>query len=472
MNKKNTVYILLCLILIIAYIYFEPHLFRLIRKPQLGSINNIEPVRQGDRILILAPHPDDEAIGCAGIIQQAVRVGADIHILYFTNGDTNQLAFMVYEKRITFRKGEFIHMGRVRRAEAIKAMKLLGIDEDKLIFLGYPDFGTFTIFRDFWQGNKSYKSIATRVSSVPYKENFSFGKPYIGGSILEDIKNILKEYQPNKIFVSHPTDWNNDHKALYLFLQIALADLKQELPPPKIYPYLVHWKGWPLPRHYHPGLPLSPPEEFRGSTLYWSKYELTPQELEIKHKAILCYKSQTESSAFYLLSFARKNELLADFPEIYLDSPTQEKQISLKGQILPFFALSKKTSDSDALLKGGGCASYTLGDNSLLIHINKEKDSRRIFKTVIYLFGYNHKTPFAQMPKILIITRYNKFKVRDGKKVINPQGTVIELEPEELILKIPLSVLGNPDFILASVRTNMSSFCVDSRGFRKINLRR
>lgn len=470
MNKK-IIFILLCLILTATYVYFRLHPSALTRESQSSGMNNIELIKHSDRILILVPHPDDETISCAGIIQEALRVGADIHILYFTNGDTNQLAFIVYEKRITFRKGEFIHMGRVRRTEAIKAMKLLGLEEDKLIFLGYPDFGTFAILREFWQCDKPYKSIATRVSSVPYKENFSFGKPYIGESILEDIKNILKKYQPNKIFVSHPTDWNNDHKALYLFLQIALADLNQELPPPKIYPYLIHWRGWPLPRHYHPELSLLPPEGFRGSALHWSKYELTLQELEKKHKAILCYRSQTQSSAFYLLSFARKNELFADFPEIDITSPTQEKQISLNERILSFFDLSKETSDSDILIKNSCSISYALSDKSLLIRINKERNIQRTFKTVIYLFGYNYKTPFAQMPKILIITRYNKFKLRDGKKVINPQDVVIELEPEELILKIPLSILGNPDFILASVRSNVGGSYVDSRGFRKINLR-
>ncbi len=471
MHKKK-VHILLWLILAVACLFSLALIFRLIRRPPLGVITNIEPVRPGDRILILAPHPDDEAIGCAGIIQQALDRGADIRILYFTNGDTNQLAFIVYEKRITFRKGEFIHMGKVRRAEAIKAMKFLGVDEDKLIFLGYPDVGTFTIFRGFWQADKPYKSLATRVSSVPYKENFSFGKPYTGESILEDIKSIVRQYRPTKIFVSHPTDWNNDHKALNLFLQIALADLKQELPPPKIYPYLVHWGKWPLPRHYRPGLHLSPPKEFRGSALSWSKYELAPQEIEKKHKTILCYKSQTESSAFYLLAFARKNELFSDFPEINLCPEKQKKQISSKERPRSFFGFSKGRAGSDTLPGGAGYVNYALSGDSLSLRINKGINNHRILKTAIYLFGYSHKTPFAQMPKIFLATRQNKFKMRDGRKVINPQGMVIELGPKELILKVPLGILGNPDFILASVRTNAGGICVDSRGFRKINLKR
>src|SRR4030042_2929508 len=92
----------------------------------------IGPFKAEDRVLILAPHPDDEAIGCAGIIQQALKAGSEVHVVYLTNGDHNEFAFIVYEKRITLRKGEFIHMGEGRRKEAVKAMKLLGLNENDL----------------------------------------------------------------------------------------------------------------------------------------------------------------------------------------------------------------------------------------------------------------------------------------------------------------------------------------------------
>jgi len=198
---------------------------------------SIEPIEKSDRILILAPHPDDETIGCAGIIQQAIAVGARLEVVYMTNGDHNEISFIVYEKRLTLRKGEFIHMGEVRRKEAINAMKQLGLSEDKLIFLGYPDFGTFKIFTQYWQAKRPFRDLLTRISSVPYKENLSFGAPYTGESILSDLKKALLTYKPNKIFVSHPLDTNVDHRTLYLFLQIALLDLNKEVSCSKIYPY-------------------------------------------------------------------------------------------------------------------------------------------------------------------------------------------------------------------------------------------
>ena len=300
LNKRIIILFLLALCFPVAAMAMQP-------APKQRDPAGEALIKKGDRILILAPHPDDEAIACAGVIQDAISKGAEVKIVYLTNGDHNQVSFIVYEKRLPFLKGEFIHMGEVRMNEAKKAMNLLGLDESNLIFLGYPDFGTFAILRGYWGNDRPYQSMLTHISNVPYKTNLSFNAPYIGDSILNDIKNVLIIYKPNKIFVSHPADVNVDHKSLYLFLQVALADLEGQIPNPKVYPYLIHCLGWPSPRHYHPELSLEPPKKFINDQINWLKFDLTDKQLEMKHQAILSYRSQTESSAFYLLSFARKN---------------------------------------------------------------------------------------------------------------------------------------------------------------------
>jgi len=436
------------------------------------DIGRVEPFGKDDRILILAPHPDDETICCAGVIQQAKEAGAKIEIVYLTNGDHNQIAFIVYEKRLTFRTGEFLHMGQVRHREAVSAMKLLGLDEDKLIFLGYPDFGTFAIFNRYWQAQKPFRSLLTRISSVPYKNDFSFGAPYIGESILHDLEKIILSYKPTKIFVSHPADVNVDHKALYLFLQVSLRDLKNKIPQPKVYPYLVHCLGWPKPRHYHPELGSTPPESFMDSQINWSGLSLTPQELERKHQAILCYRSQTETSAFYLLSFARKNELFGDYPEIELS-----RQISLKESSPAFFGFSKMFTNlsaeegvlaNDSLIESYGEVSYAVVDNCLFIRVTKDKELIRRFSLILYIFGFSEKTPFAAMPKIRIVTKHEKFRVFDGKRRINPDNIRLDLSSDDLVLRIPLAVLGNPDFILTSVKAHGGKLPVSATGFRRI----
>jgi N-acetyl-1-D-myo-inositol-2-amino-2-deoxy-alpha-D-glucopyranoside deacetylase len=42
-----------------------------------------------DRLLILAPHPDDESIATGGLIQVARGVGAAVRVIVLTDGDNN-----------------------------------------------------------------------------------------------------------------------------------------------------------------------------------------------------------------------------------------------------------------------------------------------------------------------------------------------------------------------------------------------
>jgi len=447
----------------------------------LTGMSELEPFGKGERVLIMAPHPDDETIGCAGIIQKALAAGAEVNVVYLTNGDYNQASFIVYEKRLTFRTSEFIHMGEVRHQEAVKAMKLLGLDESRLVFLGYPDFGTFAIFRYFWQSKRPYKSMLTRISHVPYKRNLSFGAPYNAESILADIKEVLKRYRPDKIFVSHPSDTNVDHRALYLFLQVALCDLKDQIPVPKVYPYLIHCPGWPVPRHYHPELELAPPKQYPADgKIQWLKSGLSSGELGNKHRTTLCYKSQTEISAFYLLAFARQNELFGNYPELVLNLK-KEISASAKAKDSPELSIKMDMAQDygidtpDYILeqeKNKIRVSYEYDENFFYIKINKASGLSKKFGTLIYLFSYSYKTPFAQMPKICIMSKGRKFKISDARNSLKAKGVELSLSSRECIIKIPSGLVKDPDIILTSLRAYDTKPRVHSIGLRKIIIKR
>ena len=446
-------------------------LFPLFAFAQEGELGGLTPIKNTDRILILAPHPDDEAVGCAGIIQQAVKAGAALDIAYLTNGDHNQFAFIVYEKRIPLLKGEFLHMGEVRRSEAIKAMQSLGLSADKLIFLGYPDFGTFAIFLKHWGDAPAYKSMLTRASAVPYKENLSFDIPYKGESILEDLEWVIMRVRPTKIFVSHPADANADHKALYLFMEVALSDLEKEVPRPEVYTYLVHRVNWPLPRRYHPELPLLPAPQCTDSQVSWFKFDLTARQIEAKRAAILCYKSQTESSAFYLLSFARKNELFSDYLPVNLKmQPSQATEaedfsgdsgIFVDSDIAALGTLGQPVCNTDR-------ASYGLKGDVFHIRLIDSGKRQHWSNIVFYLFGYSRKTPFAQMPKIRIITSKKAVKVFDGAKALKGTGVSWLGSPKSGVLSVPLQTLGDPDFILTALKAYRGLLPMGATAFRKV----
>ena len=352
-------------------------------------------------------------------------------------------------------------------------MGILGLSKSDLTFLGYPDFGTLAMFIGHWDDAKPFKSLLTRVTSVPYKANFSFGAPYKGESVVSDLKAVIRQYKPNKIFVSSPADTNGDHRAAYLFLEIALYDLALEkFPEPTVYPYLVHCINWPLPRHYHPGLSLHPPKEL-NSQIKWMQNVLDMQQVDAKHRAILAYKSQTESSAFYLLAFARRNEMFGDYHDIDLKFPQAQAEPEFVGSSSMYEGSELGVIEElDSALEGKGSVSYAVSGDSLLVKIDRNKPISRRFGFMVYLFGYSDKTPFGKMPKVRIAAKYKKFKVYDARKTIKPEGVSMTFSPKNIILKIPLKVMGDPDIILTSMKTYSGILPLDTTSFRKIRIRR
>jgi len=417
---------------------------------------DLEGFSGSDKVLVLAPHPDDESIGCAGVIQRAVKANAQVKVMYLTNGDHNELAFIVYEKRPVFFNREFVAMGRIREDEGKTAMRLLGLKDEDLIFLGYPDYGTNKIFFSFWETSRPFASYLTRQSYVPYKESPSFRAPYKAENILADIKKVLVDYKPNKIFVSHPADLNGDHWAYYLFLQIALRDLRGTIEDPKLFVYFIHAPGWPMPRNYHPDIKLAPSEKhFPDELINWHSLKLSKDEIEKKYKAILCYRSQTCVSAFYLLAFARQNELFGDYPLIEL------KKQKTDGRLTDYDYF--KSSDR---------VSFAVVDQALWIRMKKPQELRRRLFFSVHLFGYSDTTAFSKMPNIWIKTKYNNLRIYDtnsGKELDLLESKAI-LEKEYLIVKIPLKILGDPNYILGCVATDKPFLPVESVGFRRMEI--
>src|SRR6266853_6003186 len=85
------------------------------------------PITANDRIVVVAPHPDDEVLGAGGLIQQACAVGAEVHVIYLTSGDHNQIAFKLYDLRLHLSPKQYIAFGAMRQREATAAMATLGL---------------------------------------------------------------------------------------------------------------------------------------------------------------------------------------------------------------------------------------------------------------------------------------------------------------------------------------------------------
>ena len=410
-----------------------------------------------DRVLILAPHPDDEAIACAGLIQRALKAGAEVKVVCYTNGENNELAFIVYEKRLTFLKGEFLHMGTVRAKETMAACRFLGMGEHNVNYMGYPDFGTMEILTKYWDTNRPFRSMFARVQKVSYQNAMSIGAPYIGESILRDIKTILTAFKPTRIFVSHPADTNRDHQSLYLFLHIALWDLQGRIPQPQVHPYLVHVIGWPVPRGKHPELTLKPPKELVGVS--WRQLILTDEELANKEKSISFYKSQNASNPSYLYTFARKNELFGDFENIVLSG---SDAADIKWQAAE---IDQIAADAESFLY------YAVVNNELRIRVELNKKIDKRLGLYINLLGYSRKKSFQRMPKLEIKVGLLGMRIKDRKDFVFIRKAKLKFEGNTALISIPLSSLGNPDHIFARVRRRLFRVPLDLASWRILELR-
>ena len=428
------------------------------------EINPLPPFTKADRVLIMAPHPDDETIATAGVIQSAKKAGAAVKIMCFTNGDHNELSFIVYEKRIPLQSGEFIHMGETRRNETIAAMKSLGLERSDLVFLGYPDFGTMEILTKYWGATKPFMSFLTKQSKVPYPDCLSPGAPYVGESILSDIKKVILDFKPTKIFVSSPVDTNKDHRALYLFAHVALWDLKDKIKDPEMYPYLIHLLTWPIPRGYHPELGLDVPDQLKDNSISWYKLALTEEEIKAKHDAISLYKSQVEYAPSYLFTFARNNELFGDYYPIELkdvkDTPTQWHQT-----VLP--SLPGEKEDARSYIKG---LTYAEKDGEFLIRMSLNVKISMEFEIAISLLGYRKDRDFSSRPKVGINFGAGGIRIKEKKQSVFIRDVRLDYQNDSLVLRIPLRVLGDPSRILISVNAHKTELPFDETAWRIIEL--
>lgn len=425
-----------------------------------------------DRVLVFAPHPDDETIGVSGILQESLRLNLPVKVVYFTNGDNNEVSFILYEKHLVLRSKEFIHMGEIRRSEALSSMKLLGLRPDALIFLGYPDFGTMHILRKHWGKEAPFRSMLTRVTKVPYPECLSPEAPYTGESIISDLEKILTDFKPTKIFCSNPIDLNVDHRSLYVFLQVALWNLKGKVSFPEIYPYLVHASHWPKPKGLYPHLMQAIPQKIDGKNVQLKEFVLTDVMVNLKKEMISCYKSQVEYNPPFLYSFLRKNEIFFNYP-IILVKRHGTSEIEWSGLEKSFDMQSHSFSEDDKDEKHLGNILFAEGNDFLHIKINLHKLITKERGIDLYLFGYKKDISFSKMPKIsLHIGWRSKMAIFDKQKPvqIKDAGFYLDDSGNEIIIKFPIEALNYPDYILSCCRTHTKDLPIEATAWRTLIL--
>ena len=280
------------------------------------------------RLLVLAPHSDDESLGSAGLIQAARSAGIEVRVVIATNGDGFIFATMEDFRRVYPRHQDFIRMGNLRQQESLAALGELGVPANEVIFLSYPDRGTPALWNDHWSESNPYRSPFSGETHSPYTLTYNPKSVYAGEDFLADLRSILDSYLPDLIVYSHPQDVHPDHWGLAAFSRLALALEEQANPgyQPDAYAYLVHRPDFPASKGLLPDASLLPPQALFDLDPAWLRLDLDPQEESLKNKAIDRYRSQHPLLHTLLDSFVRRNELFvqtetADLPTIAEGDP-------------------------------------------------------------------------------------------------------------------------------------------------------
>jgi LmbE family N-acetylglucosaminyl deacetylase len=121
---------------------------------------------EGGKVLVVAPHPDDEILGCGGTLALLRQRACQIKVVIVTDGGAGD--------PLDYVGGDVVS---VRRQESIAALGTMGIDD--VVFLNEPD-GFFRASRPFY----------------------------------EALSLILEEYRPDWFFMPSILDYHRDHVAV------------------------------------------------------------------------------------------------------------------------------------------------------------------------------------------------------------------------------------------------------------------
>lgn len=243
--------------------------------PSLANVLRDGPApidaRSLGRTLVLAPHPDDESLGCGGTLALLRRAGFSVHVIFMSDGTQSHPNSATYPAE---------RLRDLRESEAMEALRALGISEKEATFLRLPD------------------------RHVPVGDAPGF--PEVVGQLVA----ILQSFAPTTVLVPFERDPHPDHRATYQLLQAAMTQLPEPL---HVLEYLI-WL-WELGR---------PDDMPRVNERLVLSVDISLAMAE-KKQAIAAHRSQVtrliddDPSAFYL-----SPELLRHFDtpyELFLEKP-------------------------------------------------------------------------------------------------------------------------------------------------------
>ena len=202
-----------------------------------AEILSLAALREFGTTLVVAPHPDDESLGCGGLIALLQDAGQAVWALLVTDGSQSHPGSRRYD--VAARRA-------LRDAEWQAALGWLGVPSARSIRLGLVD------------------------GDVPLRGNAHFGPA------AQSLRRVLDEIRPASIVLPWRRDPHPDHRATHALLEASIGPR----PPLRCMEYMV----WMAERAAAADLPL--PHEVRTWQLDIASV------VDRKRRAIACHRSQ------------------------------------------------------------------------------------------------------------------------------------------------------------------------------------
>jgi LmbE family N-acetylglucosaminyl deacetylase len=226
---------------------------------------SLPSVDSSSRLLIFAPHPDDESLACGILLQNAVAAGAAVLVIYVTDGENNPWPQRFLSRRWQLNAADRQRWAKLRRREALAALEVLGVSPEDARFLGWPDQG-----------------LGQLLESQP-------------AVVLARLRYLTQEWSPTHIVGPDVRDRHRDHSAVGLMLERLFCRgglISEEI---HRWSYVVHGRETGFRRNAE-ALPQ------------------TDRQTEVKRLAIQCHRSQLMLSRGRFLGYANRPEFLLKAP--------------------------------------------------------------------------------------------------------------------------------------------------------------
>lgn len=401
----------------------------------------------GDRFLVVAAHPDDETLGCGGIIRSLVERGVEVRVVFLTNGDGYWAAAGSEAEGLRWGPESYMELGRRRENEARAAAKQLGLPDESLEFYGFPDRGLAPLWTAFF--DEPFQSPYTRADAPPYASSALRESRYTGASLLSGLGATIERFKPTSVLVPHPLDDHPDHSAAYAFTTAALYE--QRLPC-QLFTYLVHRGHWPYPGRNSRSNALEPPKPLLSVGTHWKAVSLTGQQMQKKQDVLACYPSQTRLMKDFLRSFVRSNELVGQVASVV----AAPQGTSTKPQ----FIHPTKDTLTRKINRGADIARIwvSVDSDSLSIRVETSGKLQRGSAVRIHLRSFTGGCSRAM----------SLFYGTNG--IQRQSGSQLSADGNTLEAKVPLAPLGRPEVLWIGVKTSRYKVSVDTNGWQPVHL--